>query len=906
MRRGAAVTALLGLGVWACERAPQAPTTPSPTAVTVSSAPPPRVVLGGCTAFLTPARCEYTAGQRLTFVSTTADALRFTLDDAPLDAMVEVSPDGAPGGGTRWRLTPPVGAQGRLKLATPSGAEALGMDLAVYAADPTVAEASALRKAGRAPESLSLLDREIARGGDPTGLLHAARTRLHLNASQMDLAQADFDAATTRFAATGRRSDAASLRGALTWSLVYRRRDYPRARAVIADVATDEGGPWGEGRALGTYYEGLIARESGDLRLALERLATAEALARRLGLEERRLAALQSLAMLRVHIGRADEAVAALADALRARDAPADGCVRAPLANNLGWALHRAGRSEEALAPLQAALTDAERCALADVEVEAALNLALAHLETERLEEARRLAELAAKASERLGGRPAQHALLVRAEVERRAGRGRDAQARFERLVELARASGNLGLEREATLGLARLAATRRGALETALRHHRAHDVLAQREAAAIPVSAGREDFWSQSDAAQREHVALLVQAGWAPEALEVARAGRGQALRALDARLRVGALDADRRARFESALAAWRGLRDALDREAAGDWALPADALARALRERTSRRVELEASLDRALAVLGPAPQSALAPLAPGVLLLGLFPGLRGTWSFAADEAGVRVVELPETSPEVLGRRVLERHADALRAARRVHLALAPQLVGLDLHALPFEGAPLYKGRPVVWTLDLPPDATASTKEASVALVVSDPRGDLPAARDEGRHAADALQRQGLEVQTLMGEQADGTRVREALGLASWFHYAGHGVFAGHAGWDSALPLAGHSTLSINDVLALPRVPQRIVLSGCETGKTALDTSVFGAGLAQAFLVAGAREAVAATRPIDDRVAAAVVAALYATPSDPPRDLAERLAAAQARIGPEHPEVSAFRVWSR
>jgi CHAT domain-containing protein len=89
-------------------------------------------------------------------------------------------------------------------------------------------------------------------------------------------------------------------------------------------------------------------------------------------------------------------------------------------------------------------------------------------------------------------------------------------------------------------------------------------------------------------------------------------------------------------------------------------------------------------------------------------------------------------------------------------------------------------------------------------------------------------------------------------------------------------------------------------------VLSGCETGKTALDTSVFGAGLAQAFLVAGAREAVAATRPIDDRVAAAVVAALYATPSDSPRDLAERLAAAQARIGPEHPEVSAFRVWSR
>jgi hypothetical protein len=367
-----------------------------------------------------------------------------------------------------------------------------------------------------------------------------------------------------------------------------------------------------------------------------------------------------------------------------------------------------------------------------------------------------------------------------------------------------------------------------------------------------------------------------------------------------------VGALDAERRARFDSALGTWRGLRDALDREAAGDWALPADALARVLRERTARRTELQASLDRALAVLGPAQGNEVAPLAPGVLLLGLFPGVRGLWSFAADAAGVRVVELPDASPEVLGRWVLERHAGAVRAARRIHLALAPQLTGLDLHAMPFDGAPLYAGRPVVWTLDLPPNAEPPAVDARIALVVADPRGDLPAARDEGQHAASALGRLDLEVRMLAGEQADGTRVREALGVASWFHYAGHGVFAGHAGWDSGLPLAGHSTLSISDVLALPRVPSRVVLSGCETGRTASDLSVFGAGLAQAFLVAGAREAVAATRPIDDGIAAEMVAELYATPAEQPRDLAERLSAAQAWVGAKHSEVSAFRVWSR
>src|SRR6185295_13907303 len=94
--------------------------------------------------------------------------------------------------------------------------------------------------------------------------------------------------------------------------------------------------------------------------------------------------------------------------------------------------------------------------------------------------------------------------------------------------------------------------------------------------------------------------------------------------------------------------------------------------------------------------------------------------------------------------------------------------------------------------------------------------------------------------------------------------------HYAGHGAFSGFGGWESSLLLAEDTRLTLGDLLALERVPSRVVLSGCETGRSSTETSVESLGLAHAFLLAGSREVVASTRPADDRTVPAFFADLY------------------------------------
>ncbi len=91
----------------------------------------------------------------------------------------------------------------------------------------------------------------------------------------------------------------------------------------------------------------------------------------------------------------------------------------------------------------------------------------------------------------------------------------------------------------------------------------------------------------------------------------------------------------------------------------------------------------------------------------------------------------------------------------------------------------------------------------------------------------------------------------------------------AGHGVFAGRGGRDSAQRLAGRR-LSVGEILALPWIPARVVLPGCETARTALDAPPAAVSLAHASLTGGAEQAVAAVRPVDDRPATQLMGALY------------------------------------
>lgn len=186
------------------------------------------------------------------------------------------------------------------------------------------------------------------------------------------------------------------------------------------------------------------------------------------------------------------------------------------------------------------------------------------------------------------------------------------------------------------------------------------------------------------------------------------------------------------------------------------------------------------------------------------------------------------------------------------------------------------------------------PPRARDAPREHG-ALVVGDPRGDLPRARAEARSVARAL-----GVEPVLGGAARREAVIAGLATTGLFHYAGHGTFGGDA-WGGELLLADDGTLRTGDVLALPGVPPRVVLSGCDTARSPA-TRVENLGLAQAFVVAGSRVVVAAARPVSDADAARFSTALHAAPPD---DLVAAFRAATLALRDAgSPDWSAFRVY--
>jgi CHAT domain-containing protein len=98
----------------------------------------------------------------------------------------------------------------------------------------------------------------------------------------------------------------------------------------------------------------------------------------------------------------------------------------------------------------------------------------------------------------------------------------------------------------------------------------------------------------------------------------------------------------------------------------------------------------------------------------------------------------------------------------------------------------------------------------------------------------------------------------------------ADLFHLAGHGTYLGRGGWESHLPLAGDSRLTLGDLLALERVPERVVLSTCDAGHPSGEASIEGVNLAHAFLIAGSRSVLAAVKPVHDRAARQFLTRLY------------------------------------
>jgi CHAT domain-containing protein len=249
----------------------------------------------------------------------------------------------------------------------------------------------------------------------------------------------------------------------------------------------------------------------------------------------------------------------------------------------------------------------------------------------------------------------------------------------------------------------------------------------------------------------------------------------------------------------------------------------------------------------------------------------------------FAAHEQVVEMsrIELPAplpTDPQVLAHLLLAPFRKPIEQAGRVRVLPYGYLRDIDFNALPFGDELLLARHLVVYSLDLPvrPSSLSSAPGGPpMALLVSNPQSDqgyLPAAQEEANEVAKAISAwgSGWALKRLDGPDATSSAVSGALPGADLFHFAGHGNFAGFAGWDSALPLADRSRLTLGDVLTLRRVPRWVVLSACDAGRSSQEAPGEGIGLAHAFLLAGAQAVIAATRTVDDETARSLLSELY------------------------------------
>jgi tetratricopeptide (TPR) repeat protein len=715
--------------------------------------------------------------------------------------------------------------------------------------------------------------------------------------------------------AAGRISDAVDDSFALAFALHQRSHRYDEARAALDAVASELTG-YPEGRAREPYYRGILASETGDRRAALTLLREAETRAHHLGMSRLERNTRAALALEMQVLGRSNESLAVL-KALE-RDPEVTGCERVEIANDLGWGLLLASEGsgddlDGARPPLERAVRDAS-CSDAYLRSFALGNLARLELQhgdsaaaKSHLESARDAVK-DPRGTERLAWLDLEaRILLAQHEPEK-------ALARFDEERGFARAGLLLEAEWNALVGRAEAFEAldrRRDAVAATVA---AEEVL-DRAMLLVPLGEGRGAWVADRSRSARAGVDLLVALGRHEEAARLARRSRTRLLASVERALRIELLGKDDRRRWEAAVRSYRSAREAIDAEAAGDWKLPADALARTTDARKERERALRVALEAAMAVLTGTPRSGATeePIGVGDLEIVIHPGRKEWVAFASDASGTTShrVTSPDSAREALAASLLAPIAPRIVAARRVRVRAYGGWRAVDVHALPFAGAPLFERVAVDYPLGLrgPPNDASFERRA---LIVGDPSGNLAAARAEAGLVAKALEPR-MAARLLLGPAATSRAVTAELSSSGLFHYAGHGLYAGEGGWSSSLPLADGGQLTVGDLLALAPAPRKAVLLGCDAARA--DGESEGVGLAQALVTAGTEEVFAPVRMISDALAAKVAEALYAGPAgDAACDLrtngtlatAARAALASVRAREPDADWSAFRVLAR
>jgi len=206
---------------------------------------------------------------------------------------------------------------------------------------------------------------------------------------------------------------------------------------------------------------------------------------------------------------------------------------------------------------------------------------------------------------------------------------------------------------------------------------------------------------------------------------------------------------------------------------------------------------------------------------------------------------------------------------AEWVKGAERVALSVPPELWGLPLSLVARDAG--------WWTDDEVQPMTMNatfcalnqlvrrdTAAKGHPLVLGDPTGDLPHAREEAATVARAL-----GTRPLVGKRATHATALRELPKASLIHIAGHGTHVECDPLKSGLRLAD-GILTAADILSLPLNARLVTLSGCDTGLLAELRGDELAGLGHAFLQAGAGCVVMSLWRIEDQSTALLMQSFY------------------------------------
>ncbi len=732
--------------------------------------------------------------------------------------------------------------------------------------------------------------------------------RIVLAEGRADDAFPIFTRAIAAHRAAGRIGEASDDAFALAFALHQRSHRYEQARAVL-DTAAPLLVDYPEGAAREPYYRGILAAETGNRRTAATLLREAEQRARALGLTKLERNARAARALELAALGRAREARALLLE-LRA-DPAVVGCERVEIENDLGsLPFENDARERELARASLAAAASTPGCADAYLAGFVLANLARVALDEGRTLEARQRLDEATRRVKEPRGTERLAWLDLEGRIALAERRPQEALARFVEERRLAAASLLVEAEWSAEVGAAE-AEDALGHADVAVRSLERADALLERASLLVPLGEGRGSFLGMRDRSARLAVDLLVRRGRLEDAARVARRSRARLLSGVARARRIELMSPEARAAWERAVATYRDARATLDRESSSDWTLPAADLVRAAETRRARERDAREALEAAIGEVARASGDGGMPdveLPRGHLEVLVHPTLRGWVALLRDTSRTTAVPLADPRDESAGRVLVDGVAGRLAGVTRVHVLAYGAYRTLEVHALASAstgGAPLADLVEIDYPVGLGPVAPRPARAG--ALVIGDPTEDLPLARREAEEAASALRARGIPVVARLGASASPRDVLPRLPDVDVLHWAGHGRYGASEGLESALPLADGARLTVTDVLALPGAPRRVVLTACEAGRS--DGELEGLGIAQAFLVAGADEVLAPTRPVPDELAAAVARELVA-PSDaaPPHDLAGTLhrVLPRVRASASAADWSAFRVLAR